>query len=247
MKMKKVFAILLILAVFAGFVFADDPATPSPSTEKHKITLRTYVEGYIPQFQFAYVSGANEGESSITNNGKVDFVNDGNYEGDIVDIADLSQKGVDVSFKILLANSKSKIQAKSYDFAVTAGRFTVERGVKGTDSYLGASSAVLTTNDLAGSTDTYATWNATEVSTGANSEVLTSGSNGIISTIGTELTRSATVTFNAKDASAEDGEILATFAVSYPQDKTILPNANASEKYEDGYTADITVAITSNN
>ena len=246
--MKKVFAILLVLAVFAGFVFADDPATPSPSTENHKITLRTYVEGYIPQFQFSYESGALTGESSTTNSNKVDFVDGANYEGNnIVDIADLSQKGVDVSFKILLANSKSKIQAKSYDFAVTAGRFTVERGVKGTDSYLGASSAVLTTNNLAGSTDTYATWNATEVSTGANSEVLTSGSNGIISTIGTELTRSATVTFNAKDASAEDGAILATFAVSYPQDKTILPNANASEKYEDGYTADITVAITSNN
>ena len=245
--MKKVFAILLVFAVVAGFAFADDPVTPSPSTENHKITLRTYVEGYIPQFQFEYVSGANEGESSITNNGKVDFVNDGNYAGDVVDIADLSQKGVDVSFKILLANSKSKIQAKSYDFAVTAGLFTVERGKKGTDTYLGASSAVLTTKELAGSTDTYATWNAAEVSTGADSEVLTSGSNGIISTIGTELTRSATVTFNAKDASAEDGAILATFAVSYPQDKTILPNANASDKYAAGYTADITVAITSNN
>lgn len=245
--MKKVFAILLVLALVVGFAFADDPVTPSPSTENHKITLRTYVEGYIPQFQFSYESGALTGESSTTNSNKVDFLDGVNYEGDIVDIADLSQKGVDVSFNILLANSKSKIQAKSYDFAVTVGRFTVERGVKGTDSYLGASSAVLTTYSLAGSSETYATWDAETVSTGAAGETAAVGNNGIISVIGTDLTRSATVTFNAKDASADDGAVLASLAVSYPQDKTILPNKTASEKYENGYTADITVAITSNN
>ena len=47
--MKKLIAILMVLAIVAGFAFADDPAT-----EKHTLTLSSTVGEHLPAFQLKY-------------------------------------------------------------------------------------------------------------------------------------------------------------------------------------------------
>ena len=61
--MKKVFAILLVLAVVAGCVFADTTTT----TELHQMKVYSIVNEILPTFQLEYNG------SSVTNAGKVNF------------------------------------------------------------------------------------------------------------------------------------------------------------------------------
>ncbi len=237
--MKKVFAILLVLALVAGFVFAVD-------SENHKINLKPVVEGHLPEFQLTYVSGAKTGAAAETNEGEVDFAGGSSYDNDEIEIADLSQEAVTVKFKVVLANSDERIQAKVYNISLTAGRFEVER-VKGTNATHGASVATLTTSDLSGSNSVssnvkYAEWGT--VSSSGTATV--AGSNGLITSQGEDLVRSADLTFDASAQSAAADAVLAEFEVTYPQDKTIIPNADSENHTTDGYKATITMVVSAN-
>lgn len=86
--MKKVFAILLVLALVAGFAFAE-----VTGTDTHKLTVSSTVGEHLPAFQLRFtgrtinidaygnVTDKETGLTTVTNDGKVAFVtaSDPNY------------------------------------------------------------------------------------------------------------------------------------------------------------------------
>ena len=240
--MKKLFAILLVLAVVAGFVFASD-------TETHSLRIKSIVEGYLPVFQLAYTENNNDGakatgETAVTNgDGKVVYYNtdsqatgpietsytaayndnDGDEDNTSLRVKDISQSDVEVAFSINLLNATQRIQAKQYGVVFTVGAFNVMRsGIAGTH---GAS--VVTFTPVA---KNYNTWTEATYSDGNNS-AKTAGS---------------TLTFNGLYNEESTSTVsLGSLAVKYTKDNTIDPNANTTA-YTAGYFADITMEITAN-
>lgn len=67
--MKKIFAILLVLALIAGFVFAET----TPETENHYLRVYSEVGEKVPAFQLRYSTVVR------TNSGAVKFTNGTSY------------------------------------------------------------------------------------------------------------------------------------------------------------------------
>ena len=234
--MKKVFAILLVLALVVGFAFAD--------VENHSLRIKTIVEGHLPIFQLAYSEATNDGayktgETALTNSEKdVVFDDmpsetshaatyndaDGDNDTDTLRVKDISQNAVAVSFNMNLLNANERIQVKTYTIDFTVGAFAVYRsGVAGVH---GADSVTFTTVSK-----NYYSWNANTAVLDQTTEVNTL--NASLSFLGTDNEESnSTLT-------------IGTLAVNYPKDNSIDPNANTTDK-QNGYVADITMKITAN-
>ena len=234
--MKKVFAILLVLAVVVGFAFAD--------VENHSLTIKSLVEGHLPIFQFAYSEATNDGayvtgETALTNSEKdvvfddmpsdtthVATYNDADGDSDsaTLRVKDISQSNVAVSFNMNLLNANERIQVKTYTIDFTVGAFAVYRsGVAGVH---GADSVTFTTVSK-----DYYSWSTKSAVLDQTTEVNT---------------LNATLSFLGTDNEATNSTLtIGTLAVNYPKDNTIDPNANTTDK-QDGYVADITMKITAN-
>lgn len=224
--MKKLFAILLVMALMVGFVFADDPVTATEET--HKIQLKSVVAGVLPIFQLEYEAQTTSnptdvvGEENLTRlenqTSKTNTSGDGEswkageeYTGATVEVADISQHDIEVVFKAILANSDKRIHARQYTITFTAGDFAVKKNK--VDDTHSASSFVIS-NELQNSN--YVTI-ADATTTVAHSDAMT-------------------VTFLGNTGTTAN-DVLAKFTAKYEKDNSIDPSG------DDGYTADITMVI----
>ncbi len=146
--MKKFIAILAILTLVAGAVFAVDGAT-----ETHNIKLKTNVGGEIPAFQLQYVSGAKGTATSVSNSTAVSYNSETahTYDNTVpgnndVEVLDISKKDIEVTFKVVLANDAKQVE--DYELKFSASAFTVTKdGQPGTVAV--ADEAVAVASDIA--------------------------------------------------------------------------------------------------
>ncbi len=128
--MKKVIAILAIMLVIVGAVFA---------AETHTIKLKTQVGGEVPAFQLSYVSGGIGSAASATNVASStvamyqygDANSPDSFAGDDIEVLDISENDITVKFSALLAND-AKRKNEVYNVTLEAGAFSVLRsGIQG--------------------------------------------------------------------------------------------------------------------
>ncbi len=133
--MKKIIAILLVMAVVAGFVFADEPA--STASETHKLRIQSTVGEKLPAFQLMYGSEYNA-NAAHTNEGKVVFTNGEEYPetGDptianssaVFDLSVGTSHAVD--FVAILAKNAAGYSAKTtkgFTLKFSGGVFSVKK------------------------------------------------------------------------------------------------------------------------
>ena len=201
--MKKLIAILAIMVVLAGFVFAATPA--SGDSETHKIKVKADVTEVVPQFQLWY--GTNK-----TNTTPADFANG-------VEYTPYATAAIDVGFNLdangsvtvtaVLAN-KAKIN-KAFDLAFSDGVFAVKKN--GQDDTHAPSSITTTAGDVITGTSSIAkviAANAQEAAADA----------------------AVRVTFNGTTVTATN-PVLATAVYAYTADPTIDPNPAGEFYYAD--------------
>ncbi len=123
--MKRVIIALAIAIMVLPLAFATDPAK-----EVHSLVLRSAVGKVTPAFQFEFTSGMlGTSNPLVTNSGAEEF-GAGNYDeygtdGSAIDVADISQYGLNLLFTAKLAN-EAKCNA-SYTLTFKAGGFEVTR------------------------------------------------------------------------------------------------------------------------
>lgn len=195
--MKKVIAILAIMVVLVGVVFA--------ATENHTIKLRTSIGTDEPVFNLAAAFEDEETgvTSSVVTNTKNAFADGANYNDKVLDIADLSKESATVTFTAKLAN-KAKSE-KQYTITFTPGPFNMEKyDGDNTVPYVHYASASSTGALISNFTENRVGVSATDV---------------VKNTVGDQISFSTTLTFNTKSCKAGD---LAIFTITYDQvDETI--------------------------
>lgn len=123
MKTKKVLTILMVLALVAGFAFADDRPAAN-TTETHKITVNTTVNTIVPVFGFVSANNV------VTNN-TVKFNQSTVTTGDdftVEDAAILYSSNKDITEAALSETFLIKSQQvcniyQDFEFTVSATRF----------------------------------------------------------------------------------------------------------------------------
>ncbi len=129
MKMKKVFAILLVLAVVAGFVFAEN-APSANSSETHKITVTSTVDLVVPGFNFTYVNTTTSADAATnkiaaTTDGSTAEAFEANDKKNATNSYDVGQdisKG-DVSATFTIYSNRVCNYNGSFDLSVAATTF----------------------------------------------------------------------------------------------------------------------------
>lgn len=219
--MKKTIAILVVLVIALGCVFAGT------EKETHSIKLKTTIGGVIPVFQLtnssltaknsidgdvanvAQTTNGSQTPASFANNGDHTFTTESR---DAVFVGDLSRNNVTAVFTAKIANPAK--QVKSYTLTFEAGAFEVSRNGVTEGQTLPASTV---------DTETYVT---------AKTLVATDGV-----TMGSTSQYSTVATFNGTTCAASGTE-LATFTVLYKADSTIDPG---------DYYATVKLEVTTNS
>lgn len=189
--MKKVIAILAIMIVLVGVVFAE--------SENHTIKLRTSIGTDEPVFNLAAAFEDTDTSvvSSVATNTKTAFA-DGSTYNKTLDIADLSKESATVTFTAKLAN-KAKSE-KQYTITFTPGPFNMKK-------YNGDNKEDYTLYANASSTGAL-------ISNFTDNRVGVSATDVAKTTEGQQISFSTTLTFNAKACVAGD---LAIFTITYDQ------------------------------
>ncbi len=222
--MKKLFAILMVLVVISGALFAADS-----NPETHTIKMKTIVEAKLPKFQLEFLEQVKPttavGEEDLsdltatsvsTNGSTVTWKAGESYNGaSEVRVADLSQHDVDVTFQAILANSSERIQARQYTITFTAGDFTVIRNKVENQKH---------------SATTYEVTKKLEDVTYATVKDATA--EGTADAITVQFT-------GLHQDGVANGAVLAKFHAVYPQDNSIDPS-------EAGYEASVTMTVVAN-
>ncbi|MBR2282003.1 MAG: hypothetical protein IJ863_05210 [Spirochaetales bacterium] len=218
--MKKVIAILAIMVVLVGAVFAA-----AGDRETHTIKLKTKVAGDDPIFALnaLYVDANSANITTATNSEDKAFENGSQFTGaKEIQVADLSKSDVAVTFYAKLVN-----QAKSTDtFTITfvPGPFNVKK--------LDASNNRIDAK-------IYATNNAETSAIGAAATGYTLGNLNIAA--GEQISYTNTITFTGAQVATSDN-VLATYSVTYAKDEQIAQNT-ADEAF---YYADCVMTVTMN-
>ena len=216
--MKKVFAILLVMALVAGFIFAD--------SEAHELRVKADVTEVLPAFNLYHVAG------SDTNSSAVVFTNGADYNTLKTDTAatdvgfNLDQEG---SFSVVAEVVNNVKTTKSFTLAFTGGVFSVARNtVPGT--YSPKKITVVNGDDNAAIKE-YGTEDPSDTNNDKTADTTDT------------LEASTSVTFSGKtgEASVANPIKIATATFSYAGDDSIDPTA--TDKY---YYADIMMTVTAN-
>ena len=216
--MKKLIAILAIMMVIVGAVFADPTPTPeSGNSETHKLHVKSNVLEVVPAFQLWFGDGtvATVEKTNATPN---DFVNGGSYDpyaNAALYVGFTLDEGGDVTVVAVLAN-KAKIN-KAFDLAFSDGTFSVNRN--GQPETFGPTSITTTAGGVITGTSSIAKVKE------ANAEAAAADA-------------AVRVTFNGTTVTATN-PVLATAIYSYTGDPTIDPNATGEYYY-----ADIVLTVT---
>lgn len=216
MKMKKVFAILLVMALVSGFVFAD--------SEAHELRVKADVTEVLPAFNLYHVAG------SDTNSSAVVFTNGADYKDLKTDA-----NATDVNFNLdeaghfdIVAEVVNNVKTtKGFTLAFTGGVFTVNRNtVSGKYS---PSQITVANGDNNAAIKEYGTVSPSDTNESKTTDTTES------------LTASTTVTFSGKTGSASVANPIkvATATYSYPGDDSIDPTASGSF-----YFADVKMTVT---
>lgn len=219
--MKKVLAILVVLALVCGAVFA---------AETHKISLKSTIGEVLPVFQLVraeYTGTTTDGsefttdEETTNTTGGINangIVEDGKrftnteYSLTQLEVGDLSKYDVDVTFTVKVSNAAKSV--RTFTLTFEAGAFSVSRNkVVGSQA---ATTKTLTANEALVAAD--------GVTTSADDQILTAVFNGTTLTPG------------------NTGTILGSYNVVYPSDSRIDPSVGNETNAT--YTADITLTIT---
>ncbi len=220
--MKKVIAILAIMVVLVGAVFAA-----TGDAETHTIRLKTKVAGDDPIFSLSavYVNASSSEISTATNGESEAFANASNYAGaKAVEVADLSKNDITVTFASKLVN-----EAKSNDsftISFVPGPFVVKKLNASNERY---EAYVYPSNN-----------STSAVSADATGYTLGTLAVSTDSTTG-QISYSNTVSFTGAQV-ATGNVALATYSVTYAKDSDIASNT-ATEAY---YYADCTMTVTMN-
>ena len=196
--MKKLIAILMVLAVVAGFVFA---------AETHTISVNGKVEEVLPVFQL-YMDLNNSVKTNTTNGG-AEWAANGEYtaDGTAVNLGFYLDKAGTVVFFAQLVNPAKT--TKAFNLVFSDGIFDVERNeIAGT--YEPSSITVRKGTDNVG-------FVLTEIEKGINI-------NFDGKTSGVTYTDAQSVEHQGTVISAESPYLLATATYAYPGDTTIDPN-----------------------
>ena len=113
--MKKLIVILMVLAVVAGFAFADDPvATPAVTVNEglKRITLTSEVEEFVPQFVFLGTMNSDYETDAVEGNTSADDF-DGTELDSKLSIADEDLQ----AYFIIIQNDAMDSQNQSQDYA----------------------------------------------------------------------------------------------------------------------------------
>lgn len=229
--MKKVLTILVVLALVAGFAFADGndpapaaPAAPSAHSEAHTLRVKADVTEVLPVFNLFHVEGKD------TNTNAEEFAKNAKYESLMDD-----DKAQDVGFKLDSAGSFTVTAEvinnvktnKSFTIEFAGGVFTVNRKtVEGKYSPKQIKVVNGGTNEA-----------IKEFGTARDSSVNTSITTDTTST----LKASTSVTFSGKKGNVATTPItIATATYDYAGDDSIDPTAK-----DEYYYADVTMTITS--
>lgn len=220
--MKKVIAILAIMIVLVGVVFAA-----TGDAETHTIRLKTKVAGDDPVFALSasYINASSVETTTSTNSDGVEFKNGKAYTGaKEIEVADLSKSDVTVTFVSYLRN-----QAKSNDtftISFVPGPFNVKK--------LDASNNRI-------DAQVFAANNADVSAKGANATGYTVGDLAV-STTNNQIAYSNTVAFTGAQVAATNN-VLATYSVTYAKDPQIAQNLASEAAY---YYADCIMTVTMN-
>ncbi len=228
--MKKVLTILVVLALVAGFAFADGndpaPAAPSAHSEAHTLRVKADVTEVLPVFNLFHVEGTDTNTNAVAN----EFAKNAKYESLMDD-----DEAQDVGFKLDRAGSftvtaeviNSVKTNKSFTIEFAGGVFTVNRK---TAEGKYSPKQIKVTNGGANEA-------IKQFGTATDSSVNTSITTDTTST----LKASTSVTFSGKKGTGATTPItIATAKYEYPGDDSIDPTA-ANEFYY----ADVTMTITS--
>lgn len=214
--MKKVLAILVVLALVCGAVFADTIPTQGDA-EEHKITLHTTVGLVNPVFHLVEtsVSAVKADDSALndttvrtTNSGNVKFVDGAEYT-DVADVevGDISKHDIVVLFDVKISNAAKLV--KDFRLAFQATGFNVTR------------------NGHEETTDEPTIeYSANENLVAADGVVMGTGANDHIAK------------FNGTTCS-ENGTTLASLTLTYAQDTTVDPTNDGAD-----YKAIVTMTVT---
>lgn len=222
--MKKVFAILLVLAVVAGFVFAD---TAIAGSETHKIKVKADVAEVLPAFNLTY-------GGFDTNGLATKFVNGASYptstQSDAIDVNfDLDEGGTfTVTAEVVNAVKTNRVFTLSF----SGGVFSVSRDGVATNQYLSPSKLVVTGSSAHDA--------VSDVSAAVTKENETSAY-----ATNAELVAAVSITFSgvtAKDVDINSPIPVATAAYTYVGDATIDPTKLA-DGTENFYYTDVVMTV----
>lgn len=226
--MKKVFAILVVLALVAGFAFADLPA--ANTSETHKITLKTVVVNTLPQFRLtaaiASASQYNNADSVVTNDTPNDFGSVTAAEATKqIQVADISTTDISATFTASLENKAKTGGTYTLTFGATA--FTnVWKSVEDPTTHVVSVSQTETVPvhaiSLANLTSDLAT---TGITIGTVDNTTDADHPSVV------------ISFNGQECT--EGDIV-RLTVEYESDPTVIDNNGV------GYFADVTMVVTYN-
>ena len=226
--MKKVFAILLVLALVAGFVFADS-VTATVNTGKQRLTVTSSVVEVVPQF--AFYGTTNSDYSTSLSPATVVETDEGKFDGTTL-ASGKSIADEDITLYFIIKQTGGVEQGtgtpRTYaryndvvTFTFVIGALTEQSPQTGKDAATGAGSLVAN-SAVAGTAATYSS------KQGGDTKTLT---NAIETTVSGQV---FTSTYTGKvDGTQEIGR----FAAIWNQDDTV-PNGE--------YKADVTVTIAAN-
>ena len=208
--MKKLIAILMVLAIVAGFAFADSITSQS---ETHTVVVKADVAEVLPAFALKV-------EDSKTNTNAVAFTDDASYPATPGSIEEeLESFSLDVASSFTATAHVVNNVKTNHGFTLTFsdGVFGVKRNTVPNLYY--SPSLISVAN---GSTDDCIKQYGNPVASASNDE----------STSNTILRSSTTVTFSGTKYSAQTPNLLvATATYSYPGDATIDPTATDEYYY----------------
>ena len=213
--MKKVLAILVVLALVCGAVFANDGAK-----ETHQIKLKSNVGWEVPVFQLEYKTGgkANVEQTALTNDGATPAAYNSttaktyDENADEIEVADISKGAITVTFDAKLQNTAKQVA----DYQVTIKAYPFQAKSDGKDYEVNPSAvSVALVNNLKTALKGVEPKEALDVAADIDeTSGIGSGSVGLH--------------FNGTTCVAG---VFANISVTYPKDETVDPNETANDYY----------------